>query len=129
MTTTPVLRIRDVEARPVVAPLASPVRTASGAVMEAPLLLVDLRTEEGPVGRAYLFESLGLLPPDEAAEAAARAVAAGFRGLKIKVGGPSLAQDLAAVRAARRALPDDVALRPGLGLVWDEAAVRRYAAG
>src|SRR5262245_48940453 len=49
------LRIRDIEARTVVAPLAAPVRTASGAVLDAPLLLIDLRTAEGPVGRAYLF--------------------------------------------------------------------------
>ncbi len=56
------------------------------------------------------YNSLGMIPADEAADVAAKTVAAGFRGLKIKVGWPSLAQDLAAVRAARRALPDDVAL-------------------
>jgi mandelate racemase len=195
VTATAALHVRDVEARPVVAPLATPVRTASGAVLEAPLLLIDLRTEEGPVGRAYLFgyqaftlrplrdlvvalvesvrgeplapvdldrqlrarlalvgarglqgmavsgidmaawdalavasgvplaallggrprripayNSLGLVPPDEAADAATRTVTGGFRGLKIKVGWPSLGQDLAVVRAARRALPDDAAL-------------------
>jgi mandelate racemase len=31
------------------------VRTASGAITEAPLLLVDLVTDEGVAGRAYLF--------------------------------------------------------------------------
>jgi mandelate racemase len=56
------------------------------------------------------YNSLGMIPADEAADAAAKTVAAGFRGLKIKVGWPTLAGDLAAVRAARRALPDDVAL-------------------
>jgi mandelate racemase len=189
------LRIREVVARCVVAPLPAPVRTASGAVTRAPLLLVDLRTEEGPVGRAYLFgyqpftlaplralvlglaeavrgaavapldlertlrgrltlvgtrglqamavaaidqaawdalataagvplatllggrprpvpayNSLGMLQPAEAAGEAARTVAAGYRGLKLKIGWPSLEEDLAVVRAARRALPDDVAL-------------------
>jgi mandelate racemase len=189
------LRIRDIQARAVVGPLATPVRTASGSVTQALLVLIDLHTEEGPVGRAYLFayqplalrplrdlviglgetvkgqlvrpvdldralrarlvlfgarglqgtavagidmaawdalavaagvplatllggeprpvpayNSLGLLPPGEAADEAAKTVAAGFGGLKIKVGWPSLDEDLAAVRAARRAMPDDVAL-------------------
>jgi mandelate racemase len=175
--------------------MATPVRTASGSVTQALLVLVDLHTAEGPVGRAYLFayqpfallplrdlvlglgdtvkgspvtpvdldralrarltlfgtrglqamavagidmaawdalavaagvplatllggqaqpipayNSLGMLPPDEAADAATKTVAAGFRGFKIKIGWPSLEQDLAAVRAARRAMPDDVAL-------------------
>ncbi|HSD28434.1 MAG TPA: enolase C-terminal domain-like protein [Vicinamibacteria bacterium] len=189
------LRIRNVQARAVVGPMATPVRTASGSVTEALLVLIDLHTEEGPVGRAYLFayqpfalrplrdlviglgetvkgqpiapveldralrrrlalfgtrglqgmavagidmaawdalavaagvpmatllggeprpvpayNSMGMLPPGEAADQAAKSVAAGFRGFKIKVGWPSLGEDLAAVRAARRALPDDVAL-------------------
>jgi mandelate racemase len=51
-----------------------------------------------------------MIPVDEASDVAEKTVAAGFRGLKIKIGWPSLAQDLAVVRAARRALPDDVAL-------------------
>jgi len=192
---TPKLRIRDVQARPVVAPLPTPLRTASGSITEAPLLLIDLATEEGVVGRTYLFgyqrftlsplralvlalaegikgepvapldldrklrarltlfgtrglqgmavsgldmaawdalaasagvplatllggrprpipayNSLGMIPPDEVADAAAKTVAQGFRGLKIKIGWPSLTQDLAAVRAARRALREDVTL-------------------
>jgi mandelate racemase len=189
------LRIRDVQARPVLAPLAPPIRTASGSVTQAPLLLIDLTTQEGVVGRSYLFgyqpftlaplrdlvlalgetikgeavapvdldralrarlalfgtrglqgmavagldmaawdalavgagvplvtllggrprpipayNSLGMMPPEEAANAATKTVAAGFLAFKIKIGWPSLGQDLAVVRAARRALPDDVAL-------------------
>src|SRR5712691_9924682 len=49
------MRIRDVQARAVVAPLEPPVRTASGHVTQAPLLLIDLATDEGVVGRSYLF--------------------------------------------------------------------------
>lgn len=190
------LRIRDVEARAVVAPMDPPVRTASGSVTQALLVLIDLHTEEGPVGRAYLcayqpfalrplrdlvrelgatikgqalvpveldralrsrftllggarglqglavsgidlaawdalataagvplvtllggearpipaYNSLGMLGPGDAADEAGKTVAAGFRAIKIKIGWPSLEQDLASVRAARRALPDDVAL-------------------
>src|SRR5438046_9735079 len=49
------MRIRDLQARAVVAPLEPPVRTASGHVTQAPLLLIDLTTDEGIVGRSYLF--------------------------------------------------------------------------
>ena len=189
------MRIRDVQARAVVAPLEPPVRTASGHVTQAPLLLIDLTTDEGIVGRSYLFgyhaftlaplrelvvalgeivkgnvlapveldktmrsrmtlfgtrglqgvavagvdmaawdalavragvplaemlgsrprpipayNSLGMIPPGEAADAAAKTVAAGFKALKVKVGWPTLAEDLAVVRAARKHLGDDAAL-------------------
>src|ERR1041385_8962979 len=49
------LKIRDIQTRPVVAPLKVPVVTASGALTEATLLLIDIRTEEGVTGRAYLL--------------------------------------------------------------------------
>jgi mandelate racemase len=189
------LRIRTIEARPVLAPLAPSIRTASGHVTQAPLLLIDLETEEGIIGRAYLFgyqpftlgplrdlvrglgeslrgdpvapveldrklrarlaligarglqgmavsgidmaawdalavaagvplatllgghprpvpayRSLGMLAAAEAADEATRTLAAGFTALKIKIGWPSLAEDLAVVRAARRALPDTAQL-------------------
>ena len=49
------MKIRDVQARAVVAPLDPPVRTASGHVTQAPVLLIDLATDEGVIGRSYLF--------------------------------------------------------------------------
>jgi mandelate racemase len=189
------MRIRDVQARAVVAPLEPPVRTASGHVTQAPLLLIDLATDEGVIGRSYLFgyhaftlaplrelvralgeivkgepvapveldqklrarmtlfgarglqgmavagldmaswdalavaagvplaallggrprpipayNSLGMIPPGEAADAAAKTAAAGFKAMKVKVGWPTLAEDLAVVRAARKYLGDDAAL-------------------
>ncbi|MCW5771716.1 MAG: hypothetical protein KIT16_08795 [Rhodospirillaceae bacterium] len=52
-------RVRRVTAIPVVVPMKRPVRTASGALTEAPLLLIDLETEAGTTGRAYLF---GFMP-------------------------------------------------------------------
>lgn len=58
--------------------------------------------------RAY--DSLGMLAGDAAGAAAAASVEAGFRGLKIRLGFPDLEDDLAAVRAARAAVPDDVEL-------------------
>lgn len=49
------LTIRSVTARAVVAPLARPLRTASGEIPAAPLLLIDVATDEGVTGCAYLF--------------------------------------------------------------------------
>jgi mandelate racemase len=51
----PQLIIRGVRARAVDAPLANPIRTAVGEVPSAPLVLVDITTEEGVTGRSYLF--------------------------------------------------------------------------
>jgi mandelate racemase len=50
-----VLKIRSVTARAVVVPMRRPLQTSSGAVSAAPLLLVDLKTDGGIVGRSYLF--------------------------------------------------------------------------
>jgi len=49
------LTIRDVRARPVIAPLQQPIRTAVGTIPAAPLVLIDVTTEQGSAGRAYLF--------------------------------------------------------------------------
>lgn len=49
------LTIRSLDARAAIAPLARPLRTASGEIPAAPLLLIDVATEEGVTGRAYLF--------------------------------------------------------------------------
>jgi mandelate racemase len=55
MKTLPQLHIRSIQARPVVVPMKRPLRTGSGAVTQAPLLLIDLQAEEGVTGRTYLF--------------------------------------------------------------------------
>ena len=51
----PALSIRNVRATPVLVPMAYVLGTSAQAVREAPLLLVDLETEEGVTGRAYQF--------------------------------------------------------------------------
>ena len=51
----PRLTIRGVKARAVDAPLANPIRTAVGEVPSAPLVLLDIATQEGVTGRSYLF--------------------------------------------------------------------------
>src|SRR5258706_6429505 len=49
------LTIKSVSARAVVVPMRRPLMTSTGPVSVAPLLLVDLRTNGGIVGRSYLF--------------------------------------------------------------------------
>jgi len=51
-----------------------------------------------------------MIPPAEAANAAAKTAAAGFKAMKVKIGWPTLAEDLAVVRAARKHLGEDAAL-------------------
>ncbi len=54
MTTTK-LTLRSLRARAVSAPIRIPPVSASGAIPNAALVLVDLETEEGITGRSYLF--------------------------------------------------------------------------
>ena len=51
----PVLTVRAVHSTPVEVPLTFVLGTSMGAVRQAPLLLVDVETEEGITGRSYLF--------------------------------------------------------------------------
>lgn len=66
----------------------------------------------GPVRtRLELSGSIGIDEPAVMAEKAATLVAAGYRTIKIKVGTPDLAKDLACVREVRKAVGDCVAIR------------------
>jgi len=47
--------VRSIRPRAVNAPIARPVRTASGALESAPLLLIDVETDQGVTGRAYIM--------------------------------------------------------------------------
>ncbi|MBT5413770.1 MAG: mandelate racemase [Rhodospirillaceae bacterium] len=47
--------IEDVRTRAVLAPLAHPIRTASGTIPSAPLVLIDVIAERGVTGHAYIF--------------------------------------------------------------------------
>jgi mandelate racemase len=49
------MRIQAIRARPIAAPMKRPLATSTGTVAEAALLLIDLQTDEGIVGRSYLF--------------------------------------------------------------------------
>jgi mandelate racemase len=49
------MKIQAIRARPVAVPMKRPLATGSGKLTEAALLLIDLQTDEGIVGRSYLF--------------------------------------------------------------------------
>jgi mandelate racemase len=49
------LKIRSIRVRPVAAPIKRPLVTSTGTVSVAALLLIDLQTDGGVVGRSYLF--------------------------------------------------------------------------
>jgi mandelate racemase len=58
------LRIRELRVRAVRVPMVELHRTASGTITESPLVLTDLLTDEGIVGRSYVFcySALALKP-------------------------------------------------------------------
>jgi mandelate racemase len=47
--------IRSVKARAVVAPIARPVKNAFGVIEAAPLVLIDVGTDQGVTGHSYIF--------------------------------------------------------------------------
>ncbi|HUF80782.1 MAG TPA: enolase C-terminal domain-like protein, partial [Burkholderiales bacterium] len=59
---------------------------------------------------AYNSCGLGLMPLDALADEAEKLLAGGFRAVKLRLGYPSLQEDLAAIRAVRGRLPPDVAI-------------------
>lgn len=65
-----------------------------------------------------LSRSIHMGSPEEMAERAAAAVAAGFRCVKVKVGRADRSDDLAAVRAVRRAIGADALLRVDANMAW-----------
>jgi mandelate racemase len=193
----PQLTIRSVRSVAVEVPMTYALGTSQARITKAPLLLVDLETDEGITGRAYLFCylraaapamaamldeigrmvtgdpvvpaqlwgklaqrfmligvqgvvrmamagldvaawdalaiaagvplatflggkpqpipaynscGLGLMTPAEVADEAEKLLARGFRAVKLRLGYPTLKEDLAAVHAVRRRIGDDVVL-------------------
>jgi len=49
------MKIRTIKLRPVAAPMKRPLTTSTGALTASALLLIDLETDDGIVGRSYLF--------------------------------------------------------------------------
>jgi len=49
------MKIREIRVRAVAAPMKRPLATSTGKLTVAPLVLIDLETDTGVTGRAYLF--------------------------------------------------------------------------
>jgi len=79
--------------------------------------------------RAYNSNGLGLMEPKAAAEEAIELLEGGFTAMKIRLGRPTLDEDLRAIAAVRAAIPDDVDLMCDFnqGLTTMEAIRRGYA--
>jgi mandelate racemase len=114
------LTIRSVNATLVMVPMRRPLGTSAMGITEAPLVLIDLHTEEGITGRAYLFCYL---------EAAGHAVLALARDASTVLAGTA-----AAPAAARRTLKARFKLLGARGLAaavlagvdiacWDALAI------
>lgn len=114
-STNPII---DLKVRAVRLPMPVPHRTASGVISESPLVPLDLHTKEGIVGRSYVFTYTpaalnayggvgyeGARGSDGTAEQWAKA---GIRGVKAKIGYPTVREDLEVIRAIRSAVGDDV---------------------
>lgn len=197
MESLPRLTIRALRATPVTIPLTYVLGTSAAAVRAAPVLLVDLDTDEGVTGHAYQFcyraaaapaiarfldditdavrgevvapadlwlalskrytligvegivrmamslldvaawdalakaaghplsrilgaaarpipaynsNGLGLMPPSRLGDEAERLLEGGFQGVKLRLGYPTLEEDVAAVRAVRARIPGHVAV-------------------
>jgi mandelate racemase len=59
---------------------------------------------------AYNSNGLGLMPPEAAADEAEQLLANGFKAVKLRLGHPSLREDLAVARAVRARVGDEVAV-------------------
>jgi mandelate racemase len=78
---------------------------------------------------AYNSNGLGLMSPDKLADEAEALLENGFRALKLRLGYPTLADDLAALRAVRKRLPAEIAIMADYNqaLTVDEAIERGRA--
>jgi len=76
----------------------------------AGLPLVSLLGSEPRPIPAYNSCGLGLMSPEAAADEAEKLLAGGFRSVKLRLGHPTLEQDLAVTRAVRKRLPDGIEL-------------------
>jgi mandelate racemase len=59
---------------------------------------------------AYNSCGLGLMAPQEVADEAEKLLAGGFRAIKLRLGYPTLAADIAALHAVRKRVPADIAV-------------------
>lgn len=84
----------------------------------------------GPVRRRLeLSGSIGIDQPAVMAEKASTLASAGYQTIKVKVGTPNVAQDLACVRAVRKAVGDTVAIRLDANAGWSYTDALTFVRG
>ena len=113
------------------------------AAIAAGLPLVELLGAARRPIRAYDSRGLGLMPPEKVADEAEALLGKGMSAIKLRLGYPTLAEDLAALRAVRGRIPREIqvmvdynqalstaeAIRRGLalqaeGIAWLEEPIR-----
>lgn len=77
-------------------------------------------------GRALTPQRVQLNALCDSLPSAQRAVAAGARTLKLKIGGPDFAAELELLRTLRRSLPPEIALRVDVNGAWTLQAARLH---
>ncbi|MCW5627011.1 MAG: mandelate racemase, partial [Burkholderiales bacterium] len=115
----PKLTVRSLRARPVLVPFRIPLVAATGDVPTAPLVVVDLETEEGITGRTYLF---ALTP------VALKSIVEAVHGISTLIKGDTLVPFDLDVKVRKRFLLIDTPGILGLALAgMDMAAWDAYA--
>jgi mandelate racemase len=75
--------------------------------------------------RAYNSNGLGLIEASAAADEAEELLASGFDAIKMRLGRPTLEADLAAIRAVRRRVPDEIKIMADFNQALTLAEARR----
>ena len=75
--------------------------------------------------RAYNSNGLGLIEAEAAADEAEQLLAGGFEAIKMRLGRPALEADLAAVRAVRKRMPDEIKIMADFNQALTRAEAKR----
>ena len=139
MITEAKLTVKGLRARAVSVEMERPVQTSGGEIPIAPLVLMDLETEEGTSGRSYAFsyttfaleplrrlvENLGTVLEGNAV--APPEIERKLQGM-FRLPGPQYLTGIAA-SGIDMAAWDTLARGSRIGFEWDEDAVRRFLVG
>ncbi|MGY4573690.1 enolase C-terminal domain-like protein [Bradyrhizobium sp. USDA 3256] len=100
---------------------------ALGVALQQPL--ARLLGSEPSAIPAYDSRGLGLMRPSKLADEAKQLLSSGLRAIKLRLGYPTLSEDVEAIRAVRRAVPDgiDIMVDYNQALVPTEAILRGRA--
>src|SRR5947209_8642211 len=99
-------KVKSLRVRTVRVPVQPPHRTASGTVAESPLVrLLGYVDKSIPAYGAVGYDGVA-----ESAKVAEDWAKRGFKGIKAKIGYPTVQDDVAVIRAMRKAVGDEIAI-------------------